>query len=575
MLEAENSQFQNLISNLKSSNREEKLLSILALGILGIEQHSGYLVDLLASPDEEIVKTAIQALGKIGNPTSVKYLVEFIVEDKKLAEVAFVALDSFNFISAVDVLIKTCSSDQPNQIRRCLLTLLAKYEDVKVASLMNEILGQTRDPELLVLAINYFVKYPSSERHTPLKMLADNNNWTVSLAANLALSRLKDEGAFAHIRRLVKSSNAEVRQTIAESLASHPIIEDRSIFEVLFEDLRPKIREIATKGFILFGSDERITILHQWLKAESDAEIRLKLFKIAKAEKSPLLYDEFYKYLQVSDDRIRDIIISTIAEMGEDIADRIIIDFEKMSLVIKEQMILVLGKLGNDKAVKIIKSCLYAKERWLSINAIESCAYIENEELKQELLVILKSKEVDIWVRATTVSVLGRIGDLKIAEDIVEQITHDDARVRANAIEALSNLKWPGLIEICKESLHDRNDRVRVNSAIALWKCGQEDIFLELERMSRDKSRWVRASAAFALGKISSFQCTPILIKMLRDSEDIVYRNTIEALSAYGDMRAMLPLLIQFRSGRLSDEFYQQNLQKFTDIIYDKANKEN
>ena len=566
---AENNRFKELIDGLKSNNREEKLLSVSALGILGIKQHAEHLKDLVSSPDQEIVNQVVKALGHIGNPASVKHIVEFVRSDNaQLAETAYQALGNFDFSAALDVVIKACSNDQPPAIRRRLLELLTAYDDVRVASLMNEILRQTRDPDLLATSVGYFVRHPSAERHTSLKMLAGSDNWAVSLMANLALSRLKDEGASAHVRRLVKSANAEVRQSIVEALVSRPLIEDRSMFQSFFEDTRPRVREIAIEGLALFGADERISILRQWLARETDQKIRILLLKKAEKEKSPLLYEEFYRLLQLSDDRIRNTAVSAIATMGDRIADRILVDFDRMPLVVREQMILVLGRIGGEKVVKTIRECLAAKERWLRINAVEACSSLGSPELEAELISILRNSETDIWVRATAVSALGRAKSAKAVDVIASQLRHEDARVRANAVEALSELGWPQLPEACHKLLHDRNDRVRVNSAIALWKSGHQEVFAELEKMSRDRSRWVRSSAVFALGRIQDGQGTPILLKMLHDQEDIVYRNAVEALAEQGDLRAMLPLLKETRSGRLSAEFYERNLQRYTENIH-------
>ncbi|MDD3146991.1 MAG: HEAT repeat domain-containing protein [Candidatus Riflebacteria bacterium] len=568
MTESGKSRFQNFIDGLKSTNREEKLLSIAALGILRVRQHADALVDLLSSPDREVVEQVVKALGHIGNPGSVKHIVEFIAnDDGKLADTAMLALRSFNFQTSLDVVIRACSSDKPPVVRKKLLELLTGYDDVRVASLMNEILGQTRDADLLITAINYFIRHPSAERHTSLKMLSGNSNWGVSLAANIALSRLKDEGAYAHVRRLVKSSNAEVRQIIAEALVNRPLIEDRNIFSALFEDSRHRIREIAVEGLALFGADERITILRHWLGTETDAQIRLLLVKKAESEKSALLYDELYKMLQSADEALQTASIEAIAAMGEKIVDRILIDFDRMPLVVKEQMILVLGQIGGDKVTRTVRESLAAKERWLRINAVEAAARMADPELNEELVRILRAKETDIWVRATAVTALGRTFNTDYSEVIASQLNHEDARVRANSIEALSELKWPELPEACTRLLHDRNDRVRVNAAIALWRSGHEEVFAELETMARDKSRWVRASAVFALGRIKDHEGTPILLKMLADSEDMVYRNAVEALSEQGDLRAMLPLLKEARGGRLPIEFYEKALTRFTETI--------
>lgn len=568
MTESSKNRFQKLIDGLKSTDREVKLMSIASLGILRMKQHSELLCDLLSSPDQEVLAAVIKSIGQIGNPTSAKYLLDFISNpNEALAKEAFESLKKMDLSSVEDVVIKACSADQPSTLRKKIVEILSDYNDVRVNSLMNEILGQTRDPELLSAAISYYIKYPSSERHTALKMLASDGNWSISLSANLALSRLKDEGAHAQIKRLAKSSNSEVRTIIVKALNSRPIIEDRDIYQILFEDNRASIRELSLEGMQLFAADERINMLRRWLNSESDNSIRIKLVMMAAAEKSPLLFDELFKLLQSSDEKLQKVAIEALGQIGEKIVDRILLDYERMPLLLREQMLLVLGRIGSPKASYLIKDALFAKERWLRINAIEATANLKLPELVEALVGIVKTPGTDIWVLATAVSALGRLNDSSVVDVIIPLLKNEDARVRANSIEALSTYKWEGLPEACMSMLKDRNDRVRVNAAIALWRSGHSEVFTELEKMSHDKSRWVRASAVFALGQIEDPAGVPILIRMLHDPEDMVYRNTLEALSWHGDLRAMIPLLNEASRQRLNSEFYTDILDKYAQSI--------
>jgi HEAT repeat protein len=97
-----------------------------------------------------------------------------------------------------------------------------------------------------------------------------------------------------------------------------------------------------------------------------------------------------------------------------------------------------------------------------------------------------------------------------------------------------------------------------------LWKSGHEEVFNELETMSRDKSRWVRSSAVFALGEIKDKKGTNILLNMISDSEEIVYKNALKALSEIGDMRALIPLLKEARKKRMPDWFFEEILERFS-----------
>ena len=568
MTETSKKRFAKLIDGLKSSDREVKLMSISAMGILKIKEHSEELHSLLSSPDKEVLTNTIKALGQIANPSSVKYLIDFISDpNEKIANEAYESLKKIDLSSVEDIVIKACSPDQPVILRKKIVELLSKYNDIRVSSLMNEILGQTRDPELLTGAISYFIKYPSTERHTSLKMLADNGNWSISLTSNLALSRLKDEGAYSQIKRLAKSSNAEIRQIIVDAINSHPLIEDRDIYQILFNDSRISIREASLDGLGLFAADERIKIIKQLLLTEKDKKIRKLLVKKAAAEKSPLLFDELFKLLRSSDEEIQKASIDAIGDIGEKIIDRILIDYERMPLLLREQLLIVLGQIQSPKATDLIKEALFAKERWLRINAIDASVKIKSPDLIESIKSIITNPNTDIWVMATAISAMGNLGDDSAIDMIIPHLKNKDARVRANSIEALSNLKWKDLPGACLPMLKDRNDRVRVNAAIALWKSGNSEVFAELEKMSRDRSRWVRASAVFALGQINDPEGTPILIRMLHDTEDMVYRNVLEALSWNGDLRALIPLLNEANRGRLKPDFYETILDRFAKTI--------
>jgi HEAT repeat protein len=566
MPEAESVKYQELINGLSSSNREEKILSIKAMSLLKAPEHADFLADLLSSPDEEIVEQVIIALGKIGNPGSVKYILEFILGDKgKLAELSFDVLSRFYIASAVDVVIKAAGSDQPVEIREKLIRLLLPYEEVRVAALMTEILGQTPDPRILTLAIGYFISFPSTEKHSALKVLSNSGQWEISLAANIALSRLKDEGAFTQIRRLVKSPNSEVRQIIVDSINKYPLIEDRKLYQSLFEDQKTSIRKKALKGLNMFGADERVKILKDWLNRESDNSLKISLLERAAKENSALFFDEFVGILSDAGSKNKNLAVDAISGMSERVVDRILIDFDRMALVVREQMVLVLGNIGGNKVLQTIKDCLKAKERWLKINSIEAAVALNNDELLPELVNLLSNKDTDPWVKATLVSALGRLKARDYSDLIAKQLEASDARVRANAIEALSLLEWESLNTEAMRLLKDRNDRVRVNAAIALWKCGNMEVFSELEKMSGDKSKWVRSSAVYALGKLNDREeGLPILLKMINDSEDVVYLNTMEALAESGDMRVMVPLLKEAGSKRIPLEVYDRILKKFS-----------
>ncbi|HNV68229.1 MAG TPA: HEAT repeat domain-containing protein [Candidatus Ozemobacteraceae bacterium] len=559
--------FKEILEGLTSRDRRQKLIHIDAVGRLRRQEHADMLVDLLASPDQEVVGRVIDALGRIGNPRSLKYLLEFVVGDNvEFSDRAMQALTRFDIHASFETILRICTVERPNQVRRKLLSLLAPVKDPRVALAMNEVLGQTQDPGLLAEALGYFVQYPSADKHTVLKMLSGSGQWEVAMTANLALSRLADESARSQIKRLAKSPAHPIRQAIVTGLNKSPMNEDRELFEVFFKDQHPQIRHLAMAGLDLFAAPERATLINDWLQREKDDTVRFDLLQRAAAEKSPVFYTEFVKLLSSPNDQYKRLARQALIDMGSSALDRILSEYPKMSLVLKEQMILVLGGIGHERGRPAILEALRGKERWLRLNAIEALAQVGEHSLARRFEEMLRA-EKDDWVIATLASILGRVGNRDQIPLISDCLSHRDARVRANSVESLGMLAGPECRDQLQPFLRDPNDRVRVNAAIVLWRLGDREVTGILKELIKDSNKWVRASAAFALGEIADPDAVPVLLTALVDKEEVVYKNVLEALAKIGDVRALVPLLEERERKRLPDAALDDVMERFSEHL--------
>ncbi|HOY68710.1 MAG TPA: HEAT repeat domain-containing protein [Candidatus Ozemobacteraceae bacterium] len=557
--------YAGILERLSSRDRAEKLLAIQALGILRVSEHADQLVDLLASPDEEIVGAVLESLGRIANPRSVKYVLEFVGAPKaSLADRALNALAGFELTPVLDLILKAADTEKPPLLRRRLLTLVSHIRDPRVASVMTEIIGQTQDPGLLVEACMYFVRFPSTERHTLLKMLGNNGQWEVAMSAQLALSRLGDEGARGHLKRLAKSPAHPIRLALVQGLARRPMIEDRELYEIFSHDPHPQVRLVAIQGLSLFKTDERARILAEWLGRERDETVLPALLHRAAAEKHHGLYPEFFKLLTSGNPGFKALAVEALVGMGESIVDRIVKAFPKLPMAAREQLLIVAGGIGGATAKRLVEEHLRDRERWVRINAMEALARLGARDALP-LLMEMADAEKDPWARASLISVLSRLGGPEQVPVCEAGLTSPDARVRANAIEGLLRLgvrdrDWQKRIE---PLLRDPNDRVRVNAAIVLSKMGDQTVMPTLIAMTREATKWLRASAAFALGEIADREGVPALLTLLDDKEDVVYRNALQALGKIADIRSLIPILQERSKDRLPGEFFDELLAGF------------
>jgi len=236
--------------------------------------------------------------------------------------------------------------------------------------------------------------------------------------------------------------------------------------------------------------------------------------------------------------------------------------FDRQPLAVREQLALVFGEIGDRRVVDLLWRCVRTNERWLRLHAVQALAALQHVESLPKLLELL-ANESDLWLRATLLTAVARLGGAELEPILSAHLTHQDARVRANAVEALGLLKSPGALELIRPTFRDPNDRVRVNAALALWKLGDVTVLATLRGMCVEHNKWIKSSAAFALGEIGAPEATPDLLALLRDREEVVYRNALEALVKIGDLRALVPLLKEKSRGRLPEATIENLLPQF------------
>ncbi len=175
--------------------------------------------------------------------------------------------------------------------------------------------------------------------------------------------------------------------------------------------------------------------------------------------------------------------------------------------------------------------------------------------------------EVDVVVRKAAVATLGKIGDERAVEPLIEVLSYDDGdeNVHEAAAEALGEIGDERTVEPLIGMLSDDNSRVRRNAAGALDKLGwvpetdrQRAVYLIAVEDWKSVVEcgesavnaligalpfwWMTKAAAEALGEIGKPAVEP-LIRILSDNDERVRRSAADALGEIGDVRAVEPLI--------------------------------
>ncbi len=117
-------------------------------------------------------------------------------------------------------------------------------------------------------------------------------------------------------------------------------------------------------------------------------------------------------------------------------------------------------------------------------------------------------------------------------EWVRKMLADPDARVRANAVEGLWETRTEAAGAVFKEAALDPDHRVAANALVGLHFNGQTgvDVMGTLHGMMRRPEPAARASAAFAMGRTYDANYAPILECLLRDGDQSVRGQALQAL---------------------------------------------
>jgi hypothetical protein len=156
------------------------------------------------------------------------------------------------------------------------------------------------------------------------------------------------------------------------------------------------------------------------------------------------------------------------------------------------------------------------------------CEMPPNRHLLQPLARLLRSP--DPFVRSKAALIYARASDNP--EWVLKMLADPEVRVRANAVEGLWQTKAEAAVAVFKEAALDPDHRVQINALLGLHYMGDTsvDVKAELEKIAGAPNAVVRAAAAFAMGRIMNAIYVPVLEGLLKDQEQKVRRQALQAL---------------------------------------------
>lgn len=461
------------------------------------------LIDQLRSQDPETVRAAVVALGRIGDPRSVPFLLPMLKDEALLIPVA-AALAKIGNSRAFEPLLHFLSYPDPAG-RQAVISAL---NSIGHPEMSKRVAGFLEDPDPVIrdsaVRIAGYFGYPNC---------ADKL---------LALCGDPDEGVRSTaVEHIVYLEDERAEQYIAEALANGTT----------------RVRVAAARA--LSHLDERMIPL--FLSAARDADPWVRYFALRSLSRqslsglNPELLDRTYQCLVelIRFDPARQVriaAIETVALVGREKAVPIIASgLEDDNKDVIRAALSALGRIEHPDALRPIMNALTSKDSDLRHDAISALRHRSESESVNALLWSATSSDpmisgaaiaalsqrggpecidallnltVDNSRRGAAINGLINLGE-KAIDRIAKALSHSNPNIRTAAVEVLARMKKPAASERLLLSLEDPDPAVRLAAVRFLGSMGSplgKKRLADIARSDPDYS--VRSAAQGALSSL-------------------------------------------------------------------------
>jgi len=214
------------------------------------------------------------------------------------------------------------------------------------------------------------------------------------------------------------------------------------------------------------------------------------------------------------------------------IKESLITRFSDLNAETRKKLAAIMQTL-DPKIIDEIGKDLFCSDDARRLSALQMLGILKHNPRVEEFLTKLL-KDKDAKIKATAISLLGKMMGSNDQQMVISLLSDPDTRVRANTVEALESLRFQRSIPVLLRYRKEPNNRIRGNVLKALYKLGHTDIEEDLLEMLNHTEPLQRASAMWVISQIK-FQspktedaCGVCLLSI----DNVVRKNAKSALNA-------------------------------------------
>ncbi len=418
---------------LHSKDAQVRGSAILALGRIGNPEAISYLIKALSDSDIDNIKAAIFSLGLIGNKAIENELIALMEQKPDLNVEIIEALGMLKSQRAVDKILHKMKGKNPLIIKSGAYAL-ASIEDKKALPGIKKYISFTDEDAREAIYYALYKMADASSLDVFIKGLGDKNVWVRYYSAK-GIGRVKKEEALPFLYNRIRDPEWNVVVAILEALSNFKQINIKQV-ESLKESKNHHIRCELAKILSNYKGKEVSSILKKLLKDKSDMVRKYAIISLSKVDVMEAL-----KYAAKN--------------------------YREAGWIIKTGVAEALGNINSSKGIDMLKEMISDKDLRVKEAALEALGNFKDSSIERIFSECIMDD--DAAIRAICAKNLSKYRDKsfneKYVKALIKSVYEKEYESQQVIIKSLVEVDKDLALDILKEMIKSENLGIRILSA--------------------------------------------------------------------------------------------------------------
>ena len=545
-----------LAVELQNASSSARMRAVERLAAMNPVEGLGPLPAAMADEDWQVRRSAVTALAGRRDPALVEALVSALREGHRNFSVLSSALQllSATGVDLTSSLIDLLKHPDADLRIQSALALGTQSGPAAVEALLSAL--DDEDANVRFHAIEALGKLGSPAAVERLAALAESHDFFLAFPALDALARIRDAAVAPRLvpllqNELVCDQAAEALGQIGEEDAVAPLVAALDRPHVSPASIVDALTTLHGRYAEMFNGGG--THIEELVRASISAAGAARVIQAAGRAAVPSLRrfvlclgwlrgDDVERALahMLGTSGAQNELLEAIVRFGAPMVDRLVEQLRTGDLETRRAAVAALGRIGDARAVEPLVNLLDEDERELLVPATTALARLGDDRAFESLLRLLG--DADVSVRQGAIGALNSIGHSAMGERVRTLLEDADPRVRESAVKIAGYFGYPGCADALLDRCRDRDETVRAAALEHVAYLDDErSVPLLVAAMAGDTPR-ARAAAAQALAHVNHPDAVDALRRGVGDLDSWVRYFSVTSLGRQMD-RASLPLL--------------------------------